>query len=67
MQIIVGRITNMYNKFVGKTIKTIFDKKSNKFLTKEIIENLKEAEREIDKGKVIPAKVAFRELRDIYG
>lgn len=57
-----------YSKFMRQT-RIINNKKidKEKMLTREIIDNLKESEKEIDEGKVIPSKVVFEGLRELYG
>lgn len=68
MQIISGKIVKSYSKFIGQILTRKNKKICNQnFWTREIIENLKEAEKEIDEGKLISAKAAFKELRDMYG
>lgn len=68
MQIKTGKIFNNYNKIIGKIITRRNKKRCNENVFKtRIIEKLKEAEKEIDEGKVISAKVVLNELSDIYG
>ena len=63
MQIISKDLLKNYNRYVGKKSKKI--KNVNcKTLTTEIIENLKQAEKEINEGKVIPAQTVFKLLRE---
>ena len=54
MQTISGKIMKTCNKFIGQIITRNNRKIGNeKFLTREILENLKQAEKEIEKGEGI--------------
>lgn len=67
MQTISGKILKSYSKFVGQIIKRNNKKIGNeKFLTKESVENLKQAEREIDNGAGIPLDDFIKGLRNKY-
>lgn len=67
MQIISGKITKTYNKFVGQIITRNNKKRSNEtFFTREIIESLKKAEQEIENGEGMLFEDFVKELRDKY-
>ena len=56
-----------YNKFIGQTININSKKRGNeKFFTREIIECLKKAEREIENGEGIFLEDFVREVREKY-
>lgn len=68
MQILSEKIIKNYNKYVGKgIIRKKVRKDNKKFLTREIIEKLKQSEKEIANRRVIPAEVVFKDLRNKYG
>ena len=64
MQTIPVNAIKNYSKFIGKVINKRISRE--KILTKDIIANLKQAEKEIEEGKLIQANVVFKELRDDY-
>ena len=67
MQTISGKIMKTYNKFIGQIITRNNKKRGNeKFFTKEIIECLKKAEREIDNGEGMLLEEFAKELREKY-
>lgn len=67
MQTISGKILKSYSKFMGQIITRNNKKIGNeKFLTKEIIDNLKQAEREIDNGEGILLDDFIKGLRNKY-
>ena len=67
MQTISGKILKTCNKFIGQIITRNNRKIGNeKFLTREIVENLKQAEKEIDNGERIILGDFINELRQKY-
>lgn len=67
MQTISGKIMKTCNKFIGQIITRNNRKIGNeKFLTREIVENLKKAEKEIDNGEGIILGDFINELRQKY-
>ena len=67
MPIIAGK---KYIKNISKPIAIKFPKykkNTNSFFTEEIIEKLKQSEREIENGELVPAEVVFKEMRQKYG
>ena len=67
MQTISGKIMKTCNKFIGQIITRNNRKIGNeKFLTREIVENLKQAEKEIDNGEGIILGDFINELRQKY-
>lgn len=67
MQTISGIIMRTYDKLVGQiTAKTNKKVKNEKFLTKEIIENLKQAEKQIQNGEGIFLDDFVKEVRVKY-
>ena len=67
MQTISGKIMKTCNKFIGQIITRNNRKIGNeKFLTREILENLKQAEKEIENGEGIILGDFINELRQKY-
>lgn len=64
MQIILGKMTNV---LPIKLIRKRPQKAKDKFLTSEIVEKLKQSEKEIERGEVVSADIVFKELREKYG
>lgn len=67
MQTISGKIIKTYNRFIGQIITKNNKKRGNEnFFTREIIESLKRAEKEIDNGEGILLEDFVKELREKY-
>ena len=65
MQTISGKIMKTYNKFIGQII-TQKNRGNEKFFTRDIIESLKKAEKEIENGEGIVLDDFIRELKEKY-
>lgn len=67
MQTISGKIIRTCDKFIGQIITRNNKKVGNeKILTRDIIESLKQAEREIENGEGILLEEFVKELRANY-
>ena len=67
MQTISGKILRTYDKFIGQIITRNNKKVGNeKFLTRDVIESLKQAEREIENGEGILLEEFVKDLRAKY-
>ena len=67
MQTISGKIMKTYNKFIGQIITRDNKNRGNeKFFTRDIIESLKQSEREIENGEGIILDDFIRELKEKY-